>query len=223
MDAFLTSLGLVALAEMGDKTQLLALVLATRFRRPWAVIAGIFAATVVNHTLTGLVGIEVGGLIPPLWLKWGLGLSYVVMGAWTLVPDQLGDDEGEPKAGRHGAFVTTMITFFLVEMGDKTQIATMALAAQFQNLAAGRFGHHLGHACGRRAGGVSGRASDPADPGGKDAHHGRFAVRRAGNGDSTGMVGQDRLNLRQQFYRRNHGRLSIYLCDEEPYQGLSRR
>jgi putative Ca2+/H+ antiporter (TMEM165/GDT1 family) len=134
MDAFLTSLGLVALAEMGDKTQLLALVLATRFRRPWAVIAGIFAATVVNHTLTGLVGIEVGGLIPPLWLKWGLGLSYVVMGAWTLVPDQLGDDEGEPKAGRHGAFVTTMITFFLVEMGDKTQIATMALAAQFQNL-----------------------------------------------------------------------------------------
>jgi len=134
MEAFFTSLGLVALAEIGDKTQLLALVLATRFRRPWAVIAGIFAATVVNHTLTGLVGIEVGGLIPQLWLKWGLGLSYVVMGAWTLVPDKLGDDEGEPKAGRHGAFVTTMITFFLVEMGDKTQIATMALAAQFQNL-----------------------------------------------------------------------------------------
>jgi len=134
MEAFITSLGLVALAEMGDKTQLLALVLATRFRRPWVVISGIFAATVVNHTLTGLVGIEVGGLFPQLWLKWGLGVSYVVMGVWTLVPDKLGDDEGEPKIGRHGAFVTTMITFFLVEMGDKTQIATMALAAQFQNL-----------------------------------------------------------------------------------------
>jgi putative Ca2+/H+ antiporter (TMEM165/GDT1 family) len=135
MHAFLTSLGLVAVAEMGDKAQLLALFLATRLRRPWAVVAGIFAATVANHLLAGVIGIEVGQYIPMDWLKWGLGLSYIAMGVWTLVPDKL--DE-EPQAGSdttwRGAFLTTLVTFFLVEMGDKTQIATMALAAQFQNL-----------------------------------------------------------------------------------------
>lgn len=133
MDAFFTSLGLVALAEMGDKTQLLALFLATRFRRPWPVVAGILAATVVNHALASVVGIEVGGMIPQVWLKWGLGLSFLVMGGWSLIPDRLDEDE-EKKGGNHGAFVTTLISFFLVEMGDKTQVATMALAAQFKSL-----------------------------------------------------------------------------------------
>ncbi|HVI50016.1 MAG TPA: TMEM165/GDT1 family protein [Candidatus Sulfotelmatobacter sp.] len=133
MDAFLTSLGLVTLAEMGDKTQLLALFLATRFRRPWPVVGGILGATLVNHTLAGIVGIEVGDMIPQVWLKWGLGLSFLVMGGWSLIPDKLGDEDGR-KGGDHGAFLTTLISFFLVEMGDKTQVATMALAAQFKNL-----------------------------------------------------------------------------------------
>lgn len=134
MEAFLTSLGLVTLAEMGDKTQLLALFLATRFRRPWPVVAGILVATVVNHTLAGFVGIEVGGLIPESWLKWGLGLSFIVMGGWSLIPDKLDGDEKETDDSGRSAFVTTLISFFLVEMGDKTQVATMALAAQFKNL-----------------------------------------------------------------------------------------
>lgn len=134
MEAFLTSLGLVALAEMGDKTQLLALFLATRFRRPWPVVGGILGATVVNHLLAGFVGIEVGGMIPESWLKWGLGLSFVVMGGWTLIPDKLDEGDEEKTSTNHGAFLTTLISFFLVEMGDKTQIATMALAAQFKNL-----------------------------------------------------------------------------------------
>jgi len=134
MDAFFTSLGLVTLAEMGDKTQLLALFLATRFRRPWPVVAGILAATVVNHTLAGVVGIEVGDLIPQIWLKWGLGLSFLAMGGWSLIPDKLEDGEANKGSTNHGAFWATLVSFFLAEMGDKTQIATMALAAQFKNL-----------------------------------------------------------------------------------------
>ena len=133
MHAFFSSLGLVALAEMGDKTQLLAFFLATRFKRPWAVIAGIFAATVANHLLASLVGVTVADQIPHDWLRWGLGLSYLAMGGWTLIPDTL-DDEAQKEAADHGAFLTTLASFFLVEMGDKTQIATMALAAEFKSM-----------------------------------------------------------------------------------------
>lgn len=134
MTAFLTSLGLVALAEMGDKTQLLSLMLATRFRRPWPVVGGILAATLVNHVLSALVGVEVGEAIPEVWLKWGLGLSYMAMGGWTLIPDKLDcDGKSDPRQGR-SVFVATCICFFVAEMGDKTQLATVALAAQFNDL-----------------------------------------------------------------------------------------
>jgi len=135
MDAFLTSLGLVTIAEMGDKTQLLALFLATRFRKPWAVVAGILAATIVNHVLTALVGVEAGDMIPKDWLKWGLGLSFVTMGLWSLIPDKLDEDEDLSAKDGRSAFVATAIAFFLAEMGDKTQVATLALAAQFKSLA----------------------------------------------------------------------------------------
>lgn len=131
MDAFLTSLGLVALAEMGDKTQLLALFLATRFRRPWPIVGGILAATIANHFLAALVGATVADRLPLDWLRWGLGGSFLAMAAWTLVPDKLDDGKDENKSDR-GAFMTTLVAFFLVEMGDKTQIATVALAAQFK-------------------------------------------------------------------------------------------
>lgn len=134
MTAFLTSLGLVALAEMGDKTQLLALVLATRYRQPWAVVGGILAATLINHVLTAVVGIEVGGLVAGDWLKWGLGAAFVVMGGWTLIPDKLDSDDKPDARQSQSAFVATAISFFLVEMGDKTQLATLALAAQFKDL-----------------------------------------------------------------------------------------
>jgi len=134
MEAFLVSTGVVALAEIGDKTQLLSLVLAARFRKPWAIVLGIFVATLVNHALAGAAGAWIASLIGPTTLRWALALSFVAMGAWALVPDRL--DEQDVRAGHTGVFVTTCASFFLVEMGDKTQIATVALAARFPALAA---------------------------------------------------------------------------------------
>lgn len=134
MEAFLVSTGVVALAEIGDKTQLLSLVLAARFRRPWAIILGILAATLVNHALAGAAGTWIAGLVGATVLRWALALSFIAMGAWALVPDRL--DEGDVRTGYAGVFVTTCVSFFLVEMGDKTQIATVALAARFSALAA---------------------------------------------------------------------------------------
>ena len=129
MQAFLIATGLVALAEIGDKTQLLAFMLAARFKRPWPIVLGIFVATVVNHALAGALGGWLTSVIGPVALRWGLGLSFIAMAGWMLIPDKL--DEGDaPKAGR-GVFMTTLIAFFLAEMGDKTQIATVALAARF--------------------------------------------------------------------------------------------
>ena len=142
MEAFLSSLGLVALAEMGDKTQLLAAVLAIRFRKPWPIIAGIFAATVANHFLAALAGNVAAEWLAGTWFRVAIGLSFVAMAAWTLIPDAL--DEGEQKTPRHGAFLTTLIVFFLVEMGDKTQIATVALGARFDDLIAVTAGTTLG-------------------------------------------------------------------------------
>ncbi|WP_140910254.1 TMEM165/GDT1 family protein [Cognatiluteimonas lumbrici] len=130
MEAFLVSTGVVALAEIGDKTQLLAFVLATRFKRPLPIIAGILAATLINHALAGALGAWLMSLIDPAALRWGLGLSFLAMAAWTLVPDTL-DAEKTSSLGRYGVFMTTLIAFFLAEMGDKTQLATVALAAKY--------------------------------------------------------------------------------------------
>ncbi len=129
MEAFLTSTILVALSEIGDKTQLLSFVLAARLRKPLPIIAGIFVATIFNHTLAGSVGVWLAQLIAPQWLPWITGSVFIAFGLWALHPDSLDED---PKIHRAGAFVTTAITFFIAEMGDKTQFATMALAAQFQ-------------------------------------------------------------------------------------------
>ncbi len=135
MDAFLTSTALVALAEIGDKTQLLSFVLAARLRKPWPIIAGIFGATILNHALSGSVGVWVAQYIPTHWLPWIVGIVFVVFGLWTLKPDTLDDDEAPSEMHPAGAFVTTTIAFFIAEMGDKTQLATVALAARFDALA----------------------------------------------------------------------------------------
>jgi putative Ca2+/H+ antiporter (TMEM165/GDT1 family) len=132
LEAFLISTGIVALAEIGDKTQLLALVLAAKFRRPLPIIAGIFCATVVNHALAGAVGAWISATIGPAAMRWILGLSFIAMAIWTLIPDKLDDDE--ETAPRFGVFGTTLVAFFLLEMGDKTQIATIALAARYSSL-----------------------------------------------------------------------------------------
>ncbi len=130
MEAFLVSTSIVALAEMGDKTQLLALVLAARFRKPWPIVLGILVATLANHALAGAVGSWVTTVLGPEALRWVLGLSFIAMAVWMLIPDKL-DDEGESKGLRLGVFGTTVVAFFLAEMGDKTQIATVMLAAQY--------------------------------------------------------------------------------------------
>jgi Ca2+/H+ antiporter, TMEM165/GDT1 family len=129
MQAFLIATGLVALAEIGDKTQLLAFMLAARFKRPVPIVLGILVATVVNHALAGALGGWLTSVIGPTALRWGLGISFLAMAGWMLIPDKLDEDDA-PKPG-HGVFVTTVIAFFLAEMGDKTQIATIALAARF--------------------------------------------------------------------------------------------
>jgi putative Ca2+/H+ antiporter (TMEM165/GDT1 family) len=131
MEAFLLSTGIVALAELGDKTQLLSLVLAARFRRPWPILWGILIATLANHALAGAVGASVTAWLGPQWLRWILAGSFIAMAAWMLVPDKLDDDDA-PDAPRHSVLVTTVIAFFLAEMGDKTQVATVMLAAQYQ-------------------------------------------------------------------------------------------
>ena len=143
MDAIMTSTLVVALAEIGDKTMLLAIVLATRFGKPLAIIAGIFFATIANHALAALVGSTVASLLDGAWFRYLVGASFVAMAAWTLVPDKLDEDE-EPKAPRFGAFLTTLVAFFIVEMGDKTQVATIALGAQYASVALVTLGTTLG-------------------------------------------------------------------------------
>jgi len=132
MEAFLVSAGIVALAEIGDKTQLLSLLLAARYRRPWPIVLGILVATLANHALAGAVGTWVTTLVSRDLLRWILGGSFIAMAAWILVPDKIDDDE--TRRERFGVFGTTVIAFFLAEMGDKTQVATVALAAQFKAL-----------------------------------------------------------------------------------------
>lgn len=128
---------------MGDKTQLLTLVLAARYRKPWPIVAGIFVATLANHAIAGAAGAWLTQAIGPVAMRWILGVSFLAMAAWMLVPDKLdGDDAASRKVG--GVFVTTTVLFFLVEIGDKTQIATVALAARFDSLAAVVMGTTLG-------------------------------------------------------------------------------
>ena len=143
MEAFFVSTAIVALAEMGDKTQLLSLVLAARFRKPWPIVLGIFVATLANHALAGAVGAWVTTVIGPQALRWGLGLSFIAMAVWMLIPDKL-DDDDSPKAPRWGVFGTTLVAFFLAEMGDKTQVATVMLAAQYSAYVAVVAGTTLG-------------------------------------------------------------------------------
>ncbi len=130
MEALLFSTGVVALAEMGDKTQLLAFVLAARFRKPLPIIAGIFVATAVNHSLAGALGAWITAALGPQVLRWVLGVSFLAMAAWTLIPDEIEKDEAK-AAQRFGVFGATLVTFFLAEMGDKTQLATVAMAAHY--------------------------------------------------------------------------------------------
>jgi len=132
MEAFLVSAGVVALAEIGDKTQLLAFVLAARFRRPLPIIAGILCATIVNHSIAGAAGRWLIVALGPDLLRWVLALSFFGMAVWILIPDRLDEDDARASQ-RYGAFGTTVLTFFLAEMGDKTQIATVALAAKYSS------------------------------------------------------------------------------------------
>ena len=135
LEAFLVSTGIVALAEIGDKTQLLSFVLAARYRKPVPIALGILVATLANHALAGALGAWITSALAPGTLRWALGLSFLAMAAWALVPDRLDDDEAK-KSTRWGVFGATTIAFFLVEMGDKTQIATVALAAKYAAIAA---------------------------------------------------------------------------------------
>jgi putative Ca2+/H+ antiporter (TMEM165/GDT1 family) len=130
MEAFFISTGVVALAEIGDKTQLLAFILAARFKKPLPIIAGILCATLVNHGLAGALGAWITSVVSPEVMRWALGLSFIAMAIWTLIPDKIEDEETQ-VAKRLGVFGATLITFFLAEMGDKTQIATVALAAHY--------------------------------------------------------------------------------------------
>lgn len=130
MESFWISTGIVALAEMGDKTQLLALILAARFKKPIPIILGILLATIMNHGLAGALGAWITANVNADWLRWGLGLSFIVMALWVLVPDKFESDQTRLN-GRFGVFGATFVLFFMAEMGDKTQIATVALAAHY--------------------------------------------------------------------------------------------
>jgi len=130
LESLFVSAGVVALAEIGDKTQLLAFILAARFRRPVPIIAGILCATLVNHGLAGALGAWIMTTLNPAVLRWVLGLSFLGMAIWTLIPDKI-EDEEDSMASRYGVFGATLVSFFLAEMGDKTQFATVAMAAHF--------------------------------------------------------------------------------------------
>jgi putative Ca2+/H+ antiporter (TMEM165/GDT1 family) len=142
MEAFLISAGIVTLAEIGDKTQLLAFILAAKFRKPVPIVLGILVATLANHAFAGAVGAWITSVAPPETMRWVLGVSFIGMAAWTLVPDKF--EEGEAKIAGYGVFTTTLVAFFIAEIGDKTQIATVALAAQYHALVAVVAGTTLG-------------------------------------------------------------------------------
>jgi putative Ca2+/H+ antiporter (TMEM165/GDT1 family) len=134
MEAFFVSTGLVAIAEIGDKTQLLALLLATRFRRPTPILFGILVATIANHLLAATLGAVAGAFLEGPWMKWVLGLAFIAFAAWALIPDTLEEKDDRPARTGASVFWATAVAFFFVEMGDKTQVATVALAARFQDV-----------------------------------------------------------------------------------------
>ncbi len=134
MEIYFVSTLLVALAEMGDRTQLLAIMLASRFRKPVPILLGIFAATIANHTLAAVAGFYVSSLLEALWFRYAISASFIAMALWALIPDKADDDDEAEHSGKLGVFLTTAVTFFLVEMGDKTQIATAALAARYHGV-----------------------------------------------------------------------------------------
>jgi putative Ca2+/H+ antiporter (TMEM165/GDT1 family) len=142
-EGFAVSTGVVALGEIGDKTQLLALLLAARFRRPWPIVWGILVATLLNHALASALGAWVAQVVDPTWLRWGLGLSFLAVAAWMLVPDTVDKAKAAGPAAL-GVFGITTVSFFLAEMGDKTQIATVMLAARYQTLLVVTAGTTLG-------------------------------------------------------------------------------
>jgi len=143
LEPFLVSTGLVAVAEIGDKTQLLALLLAARFRKPAPILAGILAATIANHLLAAAVGAAAGDLLQGPWMRWVLGLAFLAFAGWALIPDKFEEDE-HPKERAGSIFLTTLVAFFFVEMGDKTQVATVALAARFHQVLTVAAGTTLG-------------------------------------------------------------------------------
>ncbi|MDP3843882.1 MAG: TMEM165/GDT1 family protein [Oxalobacteraceae bacterium] len=130
MEAFLISTGIVALAEVGDKTQILAFILAAKYKKPVPIVLGILVATLANHGFAGALGAWITTLMVPETLRWVLGISFIAMAIWTLIPDKF--DEGDARFARSSVFGATLVAFFLAEMGDKTQVATIALAAQYQ-------------------------------------------------------------------------------------------
>ncbi|MFO1157508.1 MAG: TMEM165/GDT1 family protein [Reyranellaceae bacterium] len=142
MEAFFVSAALVAVAEIGDKTQLLALMLAARYRKPWPIVLGILCATLANHALAAWVGAAVAAWVGADAMRWILGATFIVMAGWCLIPDKA--DDGPQAARQAGAFFATLIAFFIVEIGDKTQIATVALAARFNSLVAVTAGTTVG-------------------------------------------------------------------------------
>ena len=144
LEAFLVSTGVVALGEMGDKTQLLAIVLAATFRKPLPIVLGILVATLANHAAAGAVGGWVAQALGPALLRWVIGGSFLAMAAWLLVPDEIDEDEVRQQPHRWGVFGTTVVAFFLAEMGDKTQIATVALAARYPSIVQVVLGTTLG-------------------------------------------------------------------------------
>jgi putative Ca2+/H+ antiporter (TMEM165/GDT1 family) len=133
METYLVSTLLVALAEMGDRTQLLAVMLASRYRKPLPILAGILVATIANHSLAALAGFYLSSLLSAVWFKYAVAISFIVMALWALIPDKDGDD-AKPNRLHLGVFLTTVVTFFLVEIGDKTQVATVALAARYHSI-----------------------------------------------------------------------------------------
>jgi putative Ca2+/H+ antiporter (TMEM165/GDT1 family) len=132
LHAFLISAGLVALAEIGDRTQILSILLAARYRRPIPIIAGILAATIANHLVAVALGAWLGDALKGPWMRWVLGISFFAFAAWTLVPDKLSEDESPKERGHGSVFLTTLVSFFFAEIGDKTQIVAAALGARFQ-------------------------------------------------------------------------------------------
>ena len=144
MEVLFSSTLLVAFAEIGDKTMLLAIILAARFRAPWPIIAGIFAATIVNHALAAWAGSAISGLLDGFWFRLAVALGFLAMAVWTLIPDKLDEDAATDKPARYGVFATTTIAFFLAERGDRTQIATIALGARYHAVELVALGTTLG-------------------------------------------------------------------------------